>query len=105
MGPGGAPASSCRCGWRHRLFPAQSLTWLSPATMGGSCWRHKIKRRKRTMTNHLVTTMAELEAMYAKPMETPLLKELDHIGPHYHALIEAAPFVALATVGPEGLAS
>ena len=55
------------------------------------------------MTNHLVTTMAELEAMYAQPMETSLLKELDHIGPHYRALIEASPFVALATSGPEGL--
>jgi len=55
------------------------------------------------MTNHLVTTMAELEAMYAQPMETSLLKELDHIGPHYRALIEASPFVTLATCGPEGL--
>jgi hypothetical protein len=54
------------------------------------------------MTNHLVTTMAGLEAMYAQPMETSLLKELDHIGPHYRALIEASPFVALATSGPEG---
>jgi PPOX class probable FMN-dependent enzyme len=55
------------------------------------------------MTDHLVTTMAGLEAMYAQPMETSLLKELDHIGPHYRALIEASPFVALATSGPEGL--
>ena len=55
------------------------------------------------MTEHLVTTMAQLEAMYAKPHESPLLKEIDYIGPHYRALIEAAPFVALATVGPEGL--
>jgi uncharacterized protein len=55
------------------------------------------------MTDHLVTTMAELEAMYAQPMETSLLKEIDHIGPHYRALIEASPFVALATSGPEGL--
>ena len=55
------------------------------------------------MTEHYVTTMAELEAMYAKPLETPLLKELDHIGPHYRALIESSPFVAMATVGPEGL--
>ena len=44
---------------------------------------------EEAMTNHLVTTMAELEAMYAQPMETSLLKELDHIGPHYRALIEA----------------
>jgi PPOX class probable FMN-dependent enzyme len=55
------------------------------------------------MTNHFVTTMTELEAIYAQPMETSLLKELDHIGPHYRALIEASPFVALATSGPEGL--
>ena len=55
------------------------------------------------MTDHLVTTMAELEAMYAKPMETSLLKELERIGPHYRALIESSPFVALATCGPEGL--
>src|ERR1700681_4599195 len=55
------------------------------------------------MTEHLVTTMAQLEAMYAKPMETSLLKEIDHIGPHYRALIEASPFCALATSGPEGL--
>jgi uncharacterized protein len=55
------------------------------------------------MTDHLVTTLAGLEAMYAQPMETSLLKELDHIGPHYRALIEASPFVALATGGPEGL--
>jgi PPOX class probable FMN-dependent enzyme len=55
------------------------------------------------MTDHLVTTIAELEAMYAKPKGTSLLKELDHIGPHYRALIESSPFVALATCGPEGL--
>jgi PPOX class probable FMN-dependent enzyme len=55
------------------------------------------------MTDHLVTTMADLEAMYAQPMETSLLKEIDHIGPHYRALIEASPFCALATCGPEGL--
>src|ERR1700731_1110818 len=55
------------------------------------------------MTNHLVTTMAELEAMYAQPMETSLLKELDHIGPHYRARMEAPPFVPLGAGGPEGL--
>jgi uncharacterized protein len=70
---------------------------------GGSCWRHKDKTEKAEMTEHYVATMAELEAMYAKPLEAPLLKELDHIGPHYRALIESSPFVALATVGPEGL--
>jgi PPOX class probable FMN-dependent enzyme len=55
------------------------------------------------MNDHTMTTTAELEGMYAKPMETSLLKELDHIGPHYRALIESSPFVAMATSGPEGL--
>ena len=55
------------------------------------------------MTDHIVRTMADLETMYAKPLETPLLKEKDHIGPHYRALIEAAPFFALTTTGPEGM--
>jgi PPOX class probable FMN-dependent enzyme len=55
------------------------------------------------MNDHTMTTTAELEGMYAQPMETSLLKELDHIGPHYRALIESSPFVALATSGPEGL--
>jgi hypothetical protein len=52
---------------------------------------------------HLVTTMSELEALYDKPYGASLVKEIDHISPHYRALIEAAPFVVLATHGPEGL--
>ena len=31
------------------------------------------------------------------------MKEVDRITPHYRAYIEASPFVALATAGPEGL--
>ena len=41
------------------------------------------------MTEHYVTNMGQLEAMYAQPMENSLLKELDHIGSHYRALIES----------------
>jgi len=55
------------------------------------------------MAGHLVTTMDELEALYERPRETSLLKEIDHVDAHYRALIEAAPFVALASIGPEGL--
>src|SRR5262249_38812637 len=36
-------------------------------------------------------------------MEISLIKELDHIGPHYRALTESSPFMVLATSGPEGL--
>jgi PPOX class probable FMN-dependent enzyme len=48
-------------------------------------------------------TVEHLEALYGVPGETSLVKELDRIIPHYAAFIEASPFVALATAGPEGL--
>ena len=50
-----------------------------------------------------ITTTEELEAVYGLPPETSTLKEVNHITQHYRAYIEAAPFVALATSGPEGL--
>ena len=50
-----------------------------------------------------ITTIDQLEALYGLPGETSLVKELDHIIPEYAAFIEASPFVALATAGPEGL--
>jgi uncharacterized protein len=56
------------------------------------------------MTKSAVTTMSQLESLYAeKPYGPSLIKEIDHISPQYRALIEAAPFMVLATAGPEGL--
>jgi PPOX class probable FMN-dependent enzyme len=52
---------------------------------------------------HTITTLADLEARYGKPMGASLAKEIDHVSAHYRAMIEAAPFVAIATCGPEGL--
>lgn len=52
---------------------------------------------------HVITTVDDLEALYGLPGETSLVKELDRIIPEYAAFIEASPFVALATSGPEGL--
>lgn len=52
---------------------------------------------------HLITTVEQLEALYGQPYGPSLAKELDHIAPAYRKLIEAAPFVAVATGGPEGL--
>lgn len=52
---------------------------------------------------HLVTTVEQLEALYGAPSPNALLKELDYISDHYRAFIEAAPFVVLATAGPDGL--
>ncbi len=50
-----------------------------------------------------VDNIADLEALYGLPNEASTVKELDHLIPEYRAYIEASPFVALATVGPEGL--
>ncbi|WP_404288426.1 pyridoxamine 5'-phosphate oxidase family protein [Microvirga sp. RSM25] len=50
-----------------------------------------------------ITTLSELEAVYGEVNKGSLLKETDRVVPEYHAFIEAAPFVALATRGPEGL--
>jgi PPOX class probable FMN-dependent enzyme len=52
---------------------------------------------------HLVTSMEQLQALYGERMPASVIKEIDHINVHYRALIEAAPFVAIATCGPEGL--
>ncbi len=51
---------------------------------------------------HLVTTIEQLEALYGEPFGPAIAKEIDHIAPAYRKLIEAAPFVAIATGGPEG---
>jgi PPOX class probable FMN-dependent enzyme len=50
-----------------------------------------------------ITTVAELETLYGIPNEASTVKEVGWLTPHYRAYIEAAPFVALATSGPEGL--
>jgi PPOX class probable FMN-dependent enzyme len=54
-------------------------------------------------TETVIRTVEQLEALYGYPGETSLVKELDHIIPEYAAFIEASPFAALATSGPEGL--
>lgn len=50
-----------------------------------------------------ITTLDALEALYGAPAEASLVKETDRIVPEYRAMIEASPFAALATRGPEGL--
>ncbi len=53
---------------------------------------------------HSITSLAALEALYDQsPAQASILKETDRIVPVYRALIEASPFAALATRGPEGL--
>jgi len=51
----------------------------------------------------VITDIADLEQIYGSPGPSSTLKELDHLIPEYRAYIEASPFCALATCGPEGL--
>jgi len=50
-----------------------------------------------------IDTIEELERLYPPPGLTSTIKVTPHVTPHYRAMIEASPFVALATVGPEGI--
>jgi PPOX class probable FMN-dependent enzyme len=52
---------------------------------------------------HWITDEAALAALYGVPSEAAIRKEVDHIPDVYRAFIEAAPFVALASAGPDGL--
>jgi hypothetical protein len=58
---------------------------------------------KTSDMSDLVTSLADLESLYGEIAPASLLKETDRITPEYRAFIEAAPFAALATAGPEGL--
>jgi len=53
--------------------------------------------------NHRISTMEALEALYDKPYGPSIVKEIDRVNADYRKFIEAAPFCALATTGPEGL--
>lgn len=55
------------------------------------------------MSEHLLHDLAALERLYGAPAEASVVKEVDHIHPHYRRFIEASPFVVLATGGPDGL--
>src|SRR5919109_5219938 len=52
---------------------------------------------------HRITTQEQLDALYGTPVAASIAKEIDYISDHYRAFIDKAPFVVVATVGPEGL--
>jgi PPOX class probable FMN-dependent enzyme len=54
----------------------------------------------RAMT---ITTLEQLESIYGRPAESSIIKEVTRLTPEYRKLIEASPFAALATAGPDGL--
>lgn len=52
----------------------------------------------------IIETVEELAAIYAGGLtQASVAKVTDYLTPLYREMIEASPFVALATVGPEGL--
>ncbi len=51
-----------------------------------------------------IEDLQALEALYGTPGEASLVKVAERVTPEYRALIEASPFAALATAGPEGQA-
>jgi predicted pyridoxine 5'-phosphate oxidase superfamily flavin-nucleotide-binding protein len=53
--------------------------------------------------DHLVTSMEALERLYGEPFGPSLVKETTAITGPYRAFIEAAPFFALASGGPDGI--
>src|ERR1700730_17927198 len=53
--------------------------------------------------DHIVTSIEALELRYGQPIGPSIAKESDRVTAHYRAFIEAAPFFALASGGPDGL--
>lgn len=51
----------------------------------------------------MIDSLEALEAIYGTPGAASLDKEVDRLTPAYRKLIEASPFMALATSGPDGL--
>ena len=55
------------------------------------------------MDGTLLNDAAALRELYGEPSEGAIAKEIDYVHPHYRAMIEASPFVVMATSGPDGL--
>ena len=56
-----------------------------------------------TQDAYALTTAAQLDALFGPVAAPSLKKEIDHIHPLYAQMIEASPFVIVATSGPDGL--
>jgi PPOX class probable FMN-dependent enzyme len=55
------------------------------------------------MSETIVQSVEQLEQIYGEPIPTSIVKEVGHLTEVYRKLIEAAPFVVIATSGPGGL--
>ncbi|MFC5585887.1 pyridoxamine 5'-phosphate oxidase family protein [Nitratireductor kimnyeongensis] len=52
---------------------------------------------------HSITSIEALEALYGTAGQASLVKVTDRVIPEYATLVAASPFVALATIGSEGI--
>jgi PPOX class probable FMN-dependent enzyme len=59
--------------------------------------------RDDQINNYLIRDEAALQALYGEASAPAIAKEIDYIHPHYRAMIEASPFVVIASSGPDGL--
>lgn len=55
------------------------------------------------MKSKRVCSISELDELYAKPLESSIAKELSVLNEHYRRLIEASPFLSIASIGPDGM--
>ena len=55
------------------------------------------------MDGTLLTDATALRELYGQPSEGAIAKEIDYVHPHYRAMIEASPFMVMATSGSDGL--
>jgi len=53
--------------------------------------------------NYFINDLATLESLFEMVGEASMKKEVSYLHPAYQAMISAAPFAVLATVGPDGL--
>jgi uncharacterized protein len=51
----------------------------------------------------MITTLADLDALYGAANPASLRKETPHLTPAYQRMVEASPFCAVATSGPDGM--
>jgi PPOX class probable FMN-dependent enzyme len=51
----------------------------------------------------LLTDAAMLRELYGTPSDGANAKEIDYVHLHYRSMIEASPFMVMATSGPDGL--
>ena len=56
-----------------------------------------------TQPSHLLTTEAELRAIYPQPSPGVIKKSVGSLDRHSRRFIELSPFLCLGTMGPDGL--